>query len=170
MNRIIEIDLKDMYDRIFSVIEYFNPPINEYDYLILGEMGILEPEEYEFLNEFYSKMEDKLKKLIDQFNLMDSGHDKEYDFKILFENMNPELEKFYNNMPYKMFLHSGYWYIVRDYKKLITGNKCQLCASTKSLQVHHNNYKNKGMEYKNLDDLCVICDKCHSKHHNKGGK
>lgn len=88
-------------------------------------------------------------------------------FNILQKGMTENIENFFKKMPYDVFLISNYWKIVSNYKKKISDNKCQLCNSKKYLNTHHNNYKNKGKEYKKLNDLVILCNKCHKKFHDK---
>ena len=68
---------------------------------------------------------------------------------------------------YEDFLKSDYWKYVRGKKLKDAHNKCQICGSKKSLNVHHNSYANHGQEYKHLEDLVVLCSECHKKFHNK---
>lgn len=102
--------------------------------------------------------DDKLNKEIDLKNINEK-------FKLLKKTMNKNIEKFYNKSPYNLFLFSPYWKVISEYKKEISNKKCQLCNSEEFLNTHHNNYKNRGKEYKNLNDLIVLCNKCHSKFH-----
>ena len=67
----------------------------------------------------------------------------------------------YRDMPYGDFLQSEYWATIRDHLISQIG-KCQLCARRESLQVHHNSYENHGREHAHLEDLLVLCDRCHS--------
>jgi len=64
---------------------------------------------------------------------------------------------------YHEYLKSDHWKKVRENSLKRAGNKCQLCASKRLLEVHHNNYANLG--YENPDDVIVLCHKCHGKHH-----
>ena len=41
--------------------------------------------------------------------------------------------------------------------------RCQLCNTGGSLQVHHRTYQRRG--YERLDDLTVLCRKCHERQH-----
>lgn len=52
------------------------------------------------------------------------------------------------------------WWLNRRHRALeLASMKCQLCAATKDLSVHHNTYEN---VYREKDaDLCVLCDPCH---------
>lgn len=64
---------------------------------------------------------------------------------------------------YKDYLKSEHWIkISTELKDRI--KKCQLCSSTKNLNVHHNTYKNLGHE--EPEDLIVLCNECHKKFHN----
>jgi hypothetical protein len=68
---------------------------------------------------------------------------------------------------YQEFLRSEYWQIVAAYVKWLRGGRCQMCDSDRNLHTHHKTYKHKGLEYKHLDDLVVVCAKCHGNHHGK---
>jgi hypothetical protein len=70
-------------------------------------------------------------------------------------------------LPYDEYLQSDHWKAIRSIKLEIVGGKCQLCNSTKALNVHHRSYKHLGEEYDHIDDLIVLCGHCHSKFHNK---
>jgi|GEM_PF-4529996 len=70
-------------------------------------------------------------------------------------------------LPYKEFLQSRYWEIVRNYVRWKRGYTCELCASTEKLQVHHKTYEHHGEEHDYLDDLILLCSTCHSRHHGK---
>lgn len=67
-------------------------------------------------------------------------------------------------MIYKEYLKSKEWQRTRRWALDRAGNKCQLCKSDKSLDVHHNNYINIGKE--EPSDVIVLCNKCHRKFHN----
>lgn len=66
---------------------------------------------------------------------------------------------------YQEYLNSPHWKETRLKALKRAGNRCQLCSSTKYLNVHHNTYKNIGHE--DLSDLVVLCRKCHAKFHDK---
>jgi 5-methylcytosine-specific restriction endonuclease McrA len=72
-------------------------------------------------------------------------------------------------MEYKDFLQTPYWKNISEYKKKLANNRCQLCNRGGELHTHHRTYSIHGYEIKNLDDLVVLCKKCHAKFHNKGG-
>lgn len=64
---------------------------------------------------------------------------------------------------YSEYLKSEHWRELRDRKLKQVGGKCQICGSTRGLQVHHKKYDNLGSE--NLWDLRVLCGNCHSGTH-----
>jgi len=66
---------------------------------------------------------------------------------------------------YNVYLRSKKW---EDKKKHIIktyGGKCEICDSTSILQVHHNTYKNRGVELD--DELTLLCKDCHETYHFK---
>ncbi len=184
MKKIIEIEIGEIYKLLFNIMNeettfilenqevdfYINYFINKLD--VLFDLNIIEYEEYILYKKIYT---DKDYDLINRLSVLyeyfycDCEQNKsiQNDYNFLFNLMNNNLELIFNQMPYKMFLDSPYWKIISKYKKEFSGNKCQLCNSEKLLNTHHNNYKNRGKEYKNLNDLIVLCNKCHSKFHNK---
>lgn len=95
------------------------------------------------------------------------------------ESKTAELEDFYSwsnihiikerviNMPYKDFLNTLYWDLVRTIKKENVNYKCELCNCNHNLAVHHKTYENHGDEYHHLEDLIVLCSDCHAKFHDK---
>ena len=68
---------------------------------------------------------------------------------------------------YEVFLGSEYWRYVRKLKLTQSGNKCQICGSKEGLNVHHNSYNHHYKEHKHLEDLVVLCRKCHETFHQK---
>lgn len=70
-------------------------------------------------------------------------------------------------LPYKEFLNSYYWKIVRNYLVYKRGYKCELCAIKGDFNVHHKTYENRGEEHKHLEDLILLCRICHAKFHDK---
>jgi hypothetical protein len=67
---------------------------------------------------------------------------------------------------YYLYLESPAWAAKRQQVIERAGNKCQLCASTKKLNTHHNTYKNLFAEP--LTDLACLCRRCHKKFHRIG--
>lgn len=71
-------------------------------------------------------------------------------------------------MPYEMFLQTPYWKLVRSLKLMKQSIKyCEVCGSNKQLTIHHTTYAHRGSEHLHLDDLQVLCKKCHFNEHNK---
>jgi hypothetical protein len=146
---------------------------------LLYELNMITADEFKFSCELYSHFGKKEKLKDEYYSLiltdadwnLETYEEIEYDlqgkYDRLQKKMTPELEKILSLMPYEMFLYTKYWEVISTYKKTISGNKCQLCNSNKYLNTHHNNYKNRGAEYRNLNDLVIICNKCNSKFHNK---
>lgn len=66
---------------------------------------------------------------------------------------------------YDEYLRSPHWERIRARALFRAANRCQLCASLKRLDVHHNTYENLGHE--RPEDVIVLCRMCHEKHHNK---
>lgn len=70
-------------------------------------------------------------------------------------------------LPYKMFLQSLYWDIVRNYVRYKRGYRCEMCAAGDPLNVHHKTYEHHGDEHRYLEDLILLCSECHAKFHDK---
>jgi len=68
-------------------------------------------------------------------------------------------------MPYKEYLQTDHWREKRKGALHRANNKCQLCGSKENLHVHHNTYDNRGQEKD--EDLVVLCETCHARHHGK---
>ena len=70
---------------------------------------------------------------------------------------------------YKTYIKSPEWRAKESKRMEIDNFKCVMCGrsifQTRSMQVHHVNYKNLGHEdiYK---DLCTLCGRCHKWLHN----
>jgi 5-methylcytosine-specific restriction endonuclease McrA len=63
---------------------------------------------------------------------------------------------------YLGYMRSALWRTRRQRALKLAGNRCQVCGSTKRLEVHHVTYANLGHE---LDsDLTVLCWWCHRWH------
>lgn len=88
-------------------------------------------------------------------------------FRLLHKFINEDTLYQLKVMPYKEFLQSLYWDIVRKYKLYKDGFRCKLCNKGGYLQVHHRTYEHHGYEHLYLDDLIVLCGDCHAKFHNK---
>lgn len=71
----------------------------------------------------------------------------------------------HSSKPYAKYLQSPHWQRIRGEALERSKFRCQLCAASWKLNVHHNTYKNKGREQP--EDVIVLCRDCHSKHHGK---
>jgi len=91
----------------------------------------------------------------------------EENFNQLFERYDEDDEDSLSRMPLYKFVKTTYWDIIRKYLIYKNDSTCQLCNFVGFVYVHHISYKNRGREHLNLDDLIVICQKCHSEIHNK---
>lgn len=80
---------------------------------------------------------------------------------------NESLEPLIKKMKYNDFLKTQYWRSITKYMKEIACNKCSCCGSDKTLQVHHKTYKHHGKEIFYLNDLVVLCRKCHTNEHER---
>jgi len=67
---------------------------------------------------------------------------------------------------YQAYLASPHWKNRRNTLLQKRGKVCELCGSTKQIQIHHQTYCRLGKE---LDkDLIILCSNCHSKIHQTG--
>lgn len=71
----------------------------------------------------------------------------------------------FQKMKYADFLKTPYWKEIGIYIRQLYGNKCSICSYPHSLQVHHTTYKNHGDELHHLEDLVLLCRKCHKNLH-----
>ena len=65
-------------------------------------------------------------------------------------------------MTYREYLDSPEWHHIRS-KMRDVFKHCSICHSNKSLDVHHNNYPQRGSE--RMMDLSMLCRECHKKAH-----
>jgi len=66
---------------------------------------------------------------------------------------------------YQEYLKTDHWERRRQRSLALAGQACQICKSTKNLNVHHNDYSRLGSE---LDsDLFVVCEKHHKMIHER---
>lgn len=68
----------------------------------------------------------------------------------------------------KRYLNSSHWKELRKKKYSEVGRKCECCGYTKTLQVHHVNYRD--IYDVETSDLKVLCDLCHRTEHNRHNK
>lgn len=67
---------------------------------------------------------------------------------------------------YKEYIASDEWKEKSRQAKERSGYRCQLCnrkGTYSTLHTHHRTYERLGLEFD--DDLIVLCNKCHKKHH-----
>lgn len=64
---------------------------------------------------------------------------------------------------------SATWKALREDRLKYDNYKCQKCGKAYNLQVHHIRYPEVWGE-ETIDDLITLCDECHKKVHNIGGK
>lgn len=72
-------------------------------------------------------------------------------------------QKALRTMPYKEYLQTDHWQILRKTMLKRAGYKCSLCGESKPLHVHHNTYERRGCE--RISDLVVLCHECHEAFH-----
>jgi hypothetical protein len=72
-------------------------------------------------------------------------------------------------LSYDDFLLTWYWRTISNFLRK-RDKKCKLCNSTENLLAHHKTYSHHGDELHHLNDLVVVCDKCHKEIHNKKKK
>lgn len=69
-------------------------------------------------------------------------------------------------VPYPEYLKTDHWRVVRGEALERAKRKCQLCASKRRLEVHHNTYDHLWCELP--EDVIALCNRCHKKHHGLG--
>lgn len=70
--------------------------------------------------------------------------------------------EYLKGMGYQEFLSTRYWYAIR-LKIRSLQKSCQCCtAEADVFQIHHRTYEHHGYEHKNLEDLRLLCFRCHS--------
>ena len=80
------------------------------------------------------------------------------------------IEQKIHTLTYAEFLQTLYWRVIAAYKRKLEGYKCEVCGSTKNLNVHHRTYIIHGVEHDSEvieKDLMLLCGKCHQEVHSK---
>ena len=75
-------------------------------------------------------------------------------------------------LDYKEYLKTPHWQAKRTEAFSKQGNKCRVCGSPYSLNIHHRRYRYKGKSilYKELNqNLLVLCQDCHLLWHKMHG-
>lgn len=97
----------------------------------------------------------------------DDTRDKLINGEVDLEDINylyNEIVNKFRIMDYKKYLKTDYWKEFSKKARKHYNNKCQLCGEEQEkLNVHHNNYKNRGKE--TFDDVILLCDNCHYRFH-----
>lgn len=70
---------------------------------------------------------------------------------------------------YGLFLDSEWWRRLTREKKRSVGNRCELCGGVAALQSHHVFYRPNWFDTQ-MEDLLVLCRKCHKKTHGIDGE
>lgn len=94
-------------------------------------------------------------------------HSSVKNFNNLKKTYKPSHKDMYLSMDYELFLKTDYWRCITAFMRYKSNYSCSNCSSNTKLQVHHLSYDNHGEEHNNLQDLMVLCEKCHMKIHNK---
>jgi hypothetical protein len=81
-------------------------------------------------------------------------------FEYLKETINKKTEDRLKYLPYDQFLNTLYWKIISRYKRRLMG-VCDECGTKYHLQTHHLDYTFRGIEYRYLDSMRVLCRNCH---------
>lgn len=66
---------------------------------------------------------------------------------------------------YPDFLTTYYWRAIAAYMKYKNNGHCNRCPSETRLEVHHKTYDHHGMELFFMEDLEVLCSRCHEAQH-----
>ena len=74
-----------------------------------------------------------------------------------------EFKRAIKEMHYADFLETRYWRIITKIVREKAGNRCEICGSSKRLDVHHKTYGHHGEEHLYMDDLMCVCRDCHTK-------
>lgn len=77
-----------------------------------------------------------------------------------------------HTLTYDEFLQTLYWRAIAAYKRKQMSYRCELCGSTKKLNVHHRTYLIHGIEhYSGIieKDMMLVCEQCHREIHEEYG-
>jgi 5-methylcytosine-specific restriction endonuclease McrA len=77
----------------------------------------------------------------------------------------PRRDKPTSDDSYRDYLQSPEWKATREWALERANWRCQVCASTTVLDVHHNTYERRGHEWPS--DLVVLCRECHTLFHGR---
>lgn len=65
---------------------------------------------------------------------------------------------------YEQYLKTEHWRLKKKEYSSVYKKECAICGDKKKLHLHHKTYENVGKE--NLEDLVLLCEKCHYEIHN----
>ena len=157
-------------DSCFEVIDNYNQILNDKKYFFSYKFSLTRLMSTQMFHKFLTDGE-HWQNYIDRVNRKDNKKEQLANEDICTIEVDEELENKYQevlnslkSMPYNQYLSTEHW---KHFKKKAIQNqngKCQICNIKDTLlNVHHNNYKNRGRE--NYEDVIVICNKCHKKIH-----
>lgn len=69
-------------------------------------------------------------------------------------------------MPYKEYLETDHWQVVRSRALYADKFRCRVCNSPDNLNVHHRTYEQRGRE--EPQDVVTLCQPCHQLFHENG--
>lgn len=97
-------------------------------------------------------------------NILEDSYEQQklYEKERYFESVFKKKKKYTKNKEYISYINSKAWRDKRK-EKLSIQDSCEVCGSKENLHVHHNNYNN--FKNENMEDLNVLCAKCHSEIH-----
>ncbi len=86
------------------------------------------------------------------------------------EELHRDLEKEWRQDVYYDYLQTSYWQRVKSVIKNRANNRCEVCKAldpggTKTLQIHHFRYPERFTELEHLEDLILVCVRCHEQLH-----
>jgi hypothetical protein len=82
-------------------------------------------------------------------------------WEYLRETFTPAISEQLRRMPYAQFLETQYWGLVKALLLKARQDRCDSCGSGAPLDVHHTTDENRGSEIWHLDDLKLVCRRCH---------
>lgn len=96
-----------------------------------------------------------------------SPHERyEYVFTLLTAPSDlPDLREQLRALPYECYLLTTHWQQIRRNALRQAKDRCQLCNTGRRLHVHHRSYEHRGEEQQYMEDVIVLCARCHAKHH-----
>lgn len=106
-----------------------------------------------------------LKYTLDENNLKRWEAKQKESAKKVVEHPNDVMEAPNKSMPYDEYLQTEHWQNTRTLALQRANYKCQLCNDNDTLNVHHKTYARLWKEQE--DDLVVLCQECHERHHDK---